>query len=184
MRQPQTPSFTKSPSTCGGKCFVGFLSHSRICSLRSFARARIAIVDIILRLGNSLIIIPPGSITPGSSLVARYCLILRRVIELCLGHNGRRILALPLYSPPDCLRDFHRLLVSQFLADARRTRGPVLRGVAGLLQMSRRPLGWEDNEFAIPLHLAGDLPGPLQFAKRGLFAHVVDSSCCAFSGCS
>jgi hypothetical protein len=47
IRQPQTPSFTRSPSTCGGKCLVGFLSHSRICSLRSFARARIAMVDII-----------------------------------------------------------------------------------------------------------------------------------------
>src|ERR1700683_2812232 len=57
MRQPQTPSFTKSPSTCGGKCFVGFLSHSRICSLRSFARARIAVVDIIIRLVNLLIMI-------------------------------------------------------------------------------------------------------------------------------
>jgi len=36
---------------------VGFLSHSRICSLRSFARARIATVDIIIRLVYSLIII-------------------------------------------------------------------------------------------------------------------------------
>src|ERR1700691_2442346 len=52
MRQPQTPSFTKSPSTCGGKCLVGFLSHSRICSLRSFARARIARVDIIYTIRN------------------------------------------------------------------------------------------------------------------------------------
>src|SRR5580704_15604121 len=47
IRQPQTPSFTKSPSTCGGKCFVGFLSHSRICSLRSLPRARVATVDIM-----------------------------------------------------------------------------------------------------------------------------------------
>lgn len=47
IRQPQTPSSTKSPSTCGGKCFLGFLSHSRICSRRSFARARMAIVDIM-----------------------------------------------------------------------------------------------------------------------------------------
>src|SRR6204780_5746246 len=52
IRQPQTPSFTKSPSTCGGKCLVGFLSHSRICSLRSFARARIARVDIIYTIRN------------------------------------------------------------------------------------------------------------------------------------
>src|SRR5579863_9073888 len=57
IRQPQTPSFTRSPSACEGKCLVGFLSHSRICSLRSFAMALIAMVDIIIRLGNSLIII-------------------------------------------------------------------------------------------------------------------------------
>jgi len=47
IKQPQTPSLTKSPSTCGGKCLVGSLSHSRICSLRSFARALIATVEVI-----------------------------------------------------------------------------------------------------------------------------------------
>jgi Gamma-glutamyl cyclotransferase, AIG2-like len=40
------------PSTCGGKCLVGFLSHSRICSLRSFARARIARVDVRYTIRN------------------------------------------------------------------------------------------------------------------------------------
>lgn|SRR5215467_310223 len=53
----QTPSFTKSPSTCGGKCFVGSLSHSRICSLRSFARARITRVDITMQFGTSRVMI-------------------------------------------------------------------------------------------------------------------------------
>src|SRR5258707_1845748 len=37
MRRPQTPSFTKSPSLCGGKCFLGAVSHSRICRRRLLA---------------------------------------------------------------------------------------------------------------------------------------------------
>src|SRR3984893_5595931 len=41
-RAPHTPSSTRSPSTWGGKLAVGSLSHSRICSRRSLASARIA----------------------------------------------------------------------------------------------------------------------------------------------
>ena len=40
----------------GVKCWVGFLGDSRICSQRSLVRARIAIVDIIIELGLSLLL--------------------------------------------------------------------------------------------------------------------------------
>src|SRR5215510_11604806 len=39
MYSEHTPSRTRSPSTCGGKCASGSFSHSRICCLRSLASA-------------------------------------------------------------------------------------------------------------------------------------------------
>src|SRR5258707_14565705 len=38
MNMTQTPSFTRSPSRCGGKWDLGSLSHSRICSRFGLAR--------------------------------------------------------------------------------------------------------------------------------------------------
>src|SRR5215475_8208538 len=39
MKHEQTPSSTRSPSCCGGKCASGSRSHSRICSRLSLASA-------------------------------------------------------------------------------------------------------------------------------------------------
>ena len=40
MNTPHTPSLTRSPYTCGGKCFRGFFSQARICSRLVLESAR------------------------------------------------------------------------------------------------------------------------------------------------
>src|SRR5947207_9614083 len=51
---PQTPSSTRSPSTCGGKCARGSFSHPRIWRRRSFARALKRLVIFICLLISQL----------------------------------------------------------------------------------------------------------------------------------
>src|SRR5947199_8910825 len=73
-----------------------------------------------------------------SSVVVCYRCILCRIIEMRQERAGQRIFPFPTYSPPDCLLNRHQFLVSQFLADTRRTRRPMLRGVARRLQRLAR----------------------------------------------
>src|SRR6266851_10325636 len=115
-------------------------------------------------------------------LVGCYRRILRGIIELSRERGGRRIFPLPAYRPPDRFLNRYRFRVPQFVADARRTRRPMLRGVAGLSQVARRALLRQDDEPPFPPHLAGYFPRPLQFAKRRFLAHIVDTSRCAIIG--
>src|SRR5215831_10982721 len=48
MSTPQTPSFTRSPSLCGGKWRLGCFSHSRIWKRRSLPSAlKVRAIDIL-----------------------------------------------------------------------------------------------------------------------------------------
>jgi len=82
--------------------------------------------------------------------MACYRRILYCIIELRQERDVRWIFLFPAYRPPDCLLNRHRFLVPQFLADTRRTRRPMLRGVARLLQMPRRVLNRQDDIVPIP----------------------------------
>src|SRR5258706_11910405 len=48
MKRPQTPSFTRSPSVCGGKWASGFFSQLRMVRRRSLASALMTPADSIL----------------------------------------------------------------------------------------------------------------------------------------
>ena len=65
-------------------------------------------------------------------MVTCYRRILRRIIELRQEGDGRGIFPLPAYGLADRLLNRYRLLIAQLVADTRRTRRPMLRGIAGL----------------------------------------------------
>ena len=79
----------------------------------------------------------------------------------------RRSFPLPAYRLPDRFLDRYHFLVSQLAADTRRTRRPMLRGVARLLQMLRGVLIGQDDKVPIPRHRSGDLALQLRTLVSG-----------------
>src|SRR5437868_1853694 len=53
INRAQTPSLTRSPSTCGGKCARGSLSQPRIWSRRSLARALTTSIESMQKISLS-----------------------------------------------------------------------------------------------------------------------------------
>jgi hypothetical protein len=72
------------------------------------------------------------SILVSVQTVRLYGCVLSRIVELRGNRPGWRIFSFPAYGPADCLVDRHGFFVAEFAADTRGTRGPMLRGIAGL----------------------------------------------------